>query len=120
MRFYTADEVRQRLQQVVDQRGSQKAIAEEAQVSPSFLSDVLKGHHEPTGNILSYLRMDRKVYYMPVDDRSATPFECLIGEILLSRGEPLSERHTQALRDHLNNMTDAELVYMIRMGKKYP
>ena len=119
-RYHTADDVRQRLKQVVDEMGSQLAVAEAAQVSQSFLSDVLKGRREPTGNILSFLRMERKVYYTPFDDRSATRFECTLGGVLLSRNEPLSPNHAQAIRDYLNGMTDEELSYMLKTGQKYP
>lgn len=119
-RYHTADEVRKYLQAVVQHMGSQKAVADAAQVAPSFLSDVLKGRREPTGNILSLLRMERTVHYIPNDDRQATRFECVLAGVLLSRGEPLSFQHEQAIRDYLGKPTDAELHHLLKTGWKYP
>ena len=120
IRYHSAEDVRQRLEQLVAHMGSQKAVADAAQVTPSFLSDVLKGRREPTGNLISLLRMERIVHYIPQEDRQATRFECTLAGVLLSRGEPLSPHHTQAIRDYLGNPTDAELRHMMETGYKYP
>lgn len=44
----------------------QKVLANAIGVSESFLSDVLRGHREPTGKILEYLGYERVVSYRKV------------------------------------------------------
>lgn len=60
---YTNTDVREMLLNKASELGSQKALALLAGVSESFLSDVLANRREPSGNLLSILKLKRIVTY---------------------------------------------------------
>ena len=60
---YTNIDVRELLLNKASELGSQKALALYAGVSESFLSDVLANRREPSGNLLSILKLKRIVRY---------------------------------------------------------
>ena len=58
-----ADEVRARLKAMAAELGSQKALAERAEISEPYLSDVLKGRRDPTDAVCRVVGLKRKVVY---------------------------------------------------------
>lgn len=70
VRVLTAEQVREMLHAMARElgnprngHGGQKPLAEHLGVSESFLSDVLNGKREPTGQILESLGLERIVTY---------------------------------------------------------
>ena len=62
----TSDQVVRLLEREVTSRGSQRKLAREIGVSPTFLNDILRRKCEPTGKVLAYLRLERRVQYAHV------------------------------------------------------
>ena len=60
----TADSVRILLQAEASKLGSQRALARKIGCSPTFLNEVIKGSREPSGPLLDYLRLIRKITYV--------------------------------------------------------
>ncbi len=56
---FTQAEVIRQLKQAAKREGSQVALATAAEVSPQFLSDVLKTRRMPSDSLLAYLGLER-------------------------------------------------------------
>lgn len=63
----TKDKLLIGLRKYIREHGSQKAAARTLGVSPSFLSDVLKGKREPAGMMLTRLGYHRVVMYAEIE-----------------------------------------------------
>ncbi|KKK63354.1 hypothetical protein LCGC14_2995130 [marine sediment metagenome] len=63
----TVDEVRLELWKAVETEGTQKAWAENRDLSPQYISDVLNGRREPGPLILAGLGLRRVVTYEVCD-----------------------------------------------------
>lgn len=57
----------QYLNKLVDEAGTQKALAEKLGINQAYLSDILAGRREPADKILTALKMERVVTYRFVD-----------------------------------------------------
>lgn len=62
---YSADEIREKLQQKADELGSQTALAAACGVTKQFLSQIICGKAEPSGRPLAFLGLRRVVRYEP-------------------------------------------------------
>lgn len=60
------DQVREALRRACKKAGSQKAWAEQAQVTGAYVNDVLKGKRDPGDAILKTLGLERVVVYRKV------------------------------------------------------
>ncbi|WP_342164012.1 transcriptional regulator [Methylobacterium sp. SD21] len=63
----TEQEVLARLRRQVEQRGSQKAWADAAGVTPQYIHDVLRGRRGIGAPVLAALGVERIVRYVAVD-----------------------------------------------------
>jgi DNA-binding transcriptional regulator YdaS (Cro superfamily) len=63
----TPDEVRALLRKACAKAGSQKAWADAVNLSPQYVSDVLKGRLQPADNIAAALGLRRVVGYERVE-----------------------------------------------------
>ena len=59
----SAEDVRNILEWEIERKGSQKAVAEAAGVSPMFVCYVLRGRRAPTGDLLAYLGLEAVTVY---------------------------------------------------------
>lgn len=62
-RYLSSDDVRSMLKRACIVAGTQRALAPTIGVSEQFLSDVVRGKREPSGEILRYLQLERVVSY---------------------------------------------------------
>lgn len=61
---HTAEYVRVRLRAMAVIEGSQRALAKKIGCSATFLNDILLGKREPSGVVLTYIGLKRKVTYV--------------------------------------------------------
>ena len=65
----TVGQVRKRICELVDLYGTAKALAQEWKVSPSYLSDVVRGKRNPGPPILKPLGLKAETRYVPQFNR---------------------------------------------------
>lgn len=63
MHMITRDELTARIQAAVKVAGSQRALAKQWDVSPSYVTDLLRGLRDPGPKILDALGIERVVTY---------------------------------------------------------
>lgn len=68
----TADKVRQQLTAHALIDGSQSALAKKIGCSRAFLNDIILGKREPSGKVLTYLGLQRRVSYERLSERNET------------------------------------------------
>lgn len=64
----TADDVRRLIERKCREAGGQKAWADQIKVSPTFLSEVIRGDRAPSQRILEPLGLKRVTVYRKVKD----------------------------------------------------
>jgi transcriptional regulator with XRE-family HTH domain len=65
-KYLTENDVASMLLELARNR-TQAALAEEIGVSRSFLNEVIRGNRAPTGEILRFLNLHRKVIYISLE-----------------------------------------------------
>ena len=63
---HDSEYVRIRLRALAVIAGSQRALAKQIGVSPTFLNDIILGKREPAGKVVSFLGLQRRVTYEPI------------------------------------------------------
>lgn len=71
-RSLTEAGVRQILLAMIEKR-TQASLAAEIGISRSFLNEVIRGTRPPTGEILRFLNLDRRVVYVKKGDNKMWP-----------------------------------------------
>jgi plasmid maintenance system antidote protein VapI len=67
MKTISADEARKILEDMVEVAGSQKAIARELEITPSYLSDILDGRRDISDKIARKLGYAKETVYAPIN-----------------------------------------------------
>lgn len=59
----TLDDVIALLKKRCEEAGSQRAFAIDSEISPQYITDVLRGKREPGAMILEALRLEKVIFY---------------------------------------------------------
>lgn len=71
----TEHDMREAIGQIIEQKGSQKAVAEECEMSRQYLNDMLIGRCPPGGAVIERLGWERVYVY-----RKRAPVDCTENE----------------------------------------
>lgn len=64
MLYMNREQLIEKLLAMAEKLGSQKALAQELQISPAYLNDVLQGNRKPGKIILRALKLEAQVRYV--------------------------------------------------------
>lgn len=81
MRYYTVEEVIKMANEFIEVTGNQKQVADMVGISPSYLSDILKGKRSPSDKLLRVLGLHEVTLYRKIEPEDVPAANTPAGDI---------------------------------------